>query len=775
VPYLTDVAGHDTIHDTERAMRQLLIALLLTAAVWETSAQVAQQSIDNAIAFARLYGVVRYFYPSDAAASLDWNRFAIHGVNQVRGARNGKELQATLQRLFNPLGPGIEISRNLPSAPALGDLDHQLIAWRYLGAAMADSSVPGPYRAKRTRRALVATAGSDGFATVMQTIPAQNLRGKTIRLRGLVRATSRESTAGAAALWLRVDRPNQQMGFFDNMSNRPIHDPDWKEYSIEGPVAEDATGVAFGVMASGTVTADFEAISLAVAQADGSWTPTAIEDGGFEATDAGSGGWVRAGTSKNVAITRPTDRAPEGRQFLRMSPMSNPASGAPSLNELFDSPPRTGARVDIDLGHGLEARVPTALSDTQAVEDAKRSTSLAALRAALARVTDSGDSPDLDTRLADVIVAWNVLRHFYPYWPESGVDWDARLRPQLALAYDATTRAAHRDTMRLVVTDARDGHGNVVDTRSSTAQRGWLPVRLGLIEGQLVVTATAAPGEAPVGAVLSTIDGVPAPQRLAEAMRLVSGTTQWKQTRALQEIAACATGTVVKVTIEIEAKAARPTSSLSCEAKPAPAEKRPEAITEVKPGLWYVDLTRARMIQITPVLDKLAAATGVIFDLRGYPTDAGAQILPHLIAAPETDRWMHVNKIIGPYGESAGWESFGWNLKPQSPRVGGKIVFLTDGRAISYAESVLGYVADRKLATIVGSATAGTNGNVAAFVVPGGFRILFTGMRVTGHDGRTPHHLVGVKPDVPMAPTVAGLRNGRDEVLDGAVALIGGQ
>jgi C-terminal processing protease CtpA/Prc len=165
----------------------------------------------------------------------------------------------------------------------------------------------------------------------------------------------------------------------------------------------------------------------------------------------------------------------------------------------------------------------------------------------------------------------------------------------------------------------------------------------------------------------------------------------------------------------------------------------------------------------------------VVFDVRGYPTDAGAQILPYLIATSEGDRWMHVNKIIGPYGESAGWESFGWNLEPQSPRVGGRIVFLTDGGAISYAESVLGYVADRKLGTIVGAATAGANGNVTSFVVPGGFRIAFTGMRVTGHDGQRPHHLVGVKPDVPMAPTLAGVRAGRDEVLDRAVALIRGQ
>ena len=104
-----------------------------------------------------------------------------------------------------------------------------------------------------------------------------------------------------------------------------------------------------------------------------------------------------------------------------------------------------------------------------------------------------------------------------------------------------------------------------------------------------------------------------------------------------------------------------------------------------------------------------------------------------------------------------------------------KIVFMTDGRAISYAESVMGYVADRKLGTIVGGTTAGTNGNVATFPVPGGFTIAFTGMRVTGHDGKAPFHLVGVKPDIASAPTIEGLRAGRDEVLERAVAVIRGK
>ena len=84
----------------------------------------------------------------------------------------------------------------------------------------------------------------------------------------------------------------------------------------------------------------------------------------------------------------------------------------------------------------------------------------------------------------------------------------------------------------------------------------------------------------------------------------------------------------------------------------------------------------------------------------------------------------------------------------------------------------MGYIADRRLATIVGAPTAGTNGNVAAFEVPGGYRVSFTGMRVTRHDGTSRRHLIGIAPDVPLSPTIDGLRRGRDELLEKAIALI---
>jgi Peptidase family S41 len=724
----------------------------------------AGREVDNVAAFARLYGVVRFFYPSDAAAALDWNRFAVHGVSRARTARSAADLAAVLKELVDPLGPGLEVGARLaPPGPAVASSE-PLVAWRYLGAGFMAGG--GPYRAKRTHRA---SAGSiDGFITIMQSIPAEALRGRSIRLRAQVRARA-TAESGAGALWLRVDRRNHALGFFDNMSDRPIREAEWRAYEIEGPVADDAEGVAFGVMAMGQTTADFDAVELATKEVTGEWTPVTVVDAGFEAAEGAPGGWFRSGRGlESATVSRPIGGAPQGAQYLHIGP---PPAGV-NDEELFpEGAPSFGSHVDLDLGSGLKGRVPLTLSDEQAKEDPSRQAALARLRTSLAAVGGPGPTPDLDQRLADVVVAWSVFQHFYPYWSEASVDWNGRLLPRLTEAAAALTREAQHDALRGLVADARDGHGRVGDSLDKT-ERGELPVRLAVVEGRLLVVSTGVPSEAPVGAVIKSIDGLPAADWLAQAMRLVSGTMQWRRVAAIRGLGSGARGATVKVVVD-DGQRPRETTLRYGEAPPEP--KRPREIAELEAGLWYVDLTRVKMADLTPKLQALASARGVVFDLRGYPGDAGAGILPHLLAAPESDRWMHVAKIVGPFYQTAGWQDFGWDITPASPRITGKVVFLTDGGAISYAESVMGYVADAKLGTIVGSTTAGTNGNVATFMTPGGFNVALTGMRVTRHDGRSPFHLVGVVPDIAVAPTIAGLRAGGDEVLERAIEVVRAQ
>jgi C-terminal processing protease CtpA/Prc len=114
----------------------------------------------------------------------------------------------------------------------------------------------------------------------------------------------------------------------------------------------------------------------------------------------------------------------------------------------------------------------------------------------------------------------------------------------------------------------------------------------------------------------------------------------------------------------------------------------------------------------------------------------------------------------------------GWSMKPAPPHLSGKIFFLTDGSAISYAESYMGFIRDFHLATIVGQPTAGTNGNINPFTLPGGYRISWTGMLVKDHNGGK-HHLKGITPDVPVQRTITGIREGRDEFLEKAIGLAG--
>ena len=468
------------------------------------------------------------------------------------------------------------------------------------------------------------------------------------------------------------------------------------------------------------------------------------------------------GSAPLPRVTVESGGAAEGTRFLRVTAVSSGTGATPAAAPVAGAASR-GAYSDVDLGSGLKARVRLSLTDAEARTPGP---SLDALMAAV--MSNPRGWSEADVRLASVVVAWNVLRHFYPYWTETAVDWDSRLQPQLALAATAVDRTTYRDALRQLIADARDGHGNVVDS-AATERRALLPLQFSVIEGRVVVTGSTVPGQVPVGSIVIAVDGKLAANRLDEGMRLNSGTAQWRQARALREMVGCTRDAGIAVSIQLPAEAAREVV-VPCTATRLVPEPRPNAVAETAPGIWYVDLTRVTVAELTPALPSLASAKGIVFDMRGYPTDAGSVILRHLIETPENDRWMHVARIARPFGQVESWQSAGWNLQPAAPQLPARRVFLTDGRAISYAESVMGYVKDRKLATIIGGPTAGTNGNIVTFTTPGGFAITFTGMRVTGHDGRAQHHMIGIAPDIRLDPTLAGVHAGRDELLERALA-----
>jgi len=67
-----------------------------------------------------------------------------------------------------------------------------------------------------------------------------------------------------------------------------------------------------------------------------------------------------------------------------------------------------------------------------------------------------------------------------------------------------------------------------------------------------------------------------------------------------------------------------------------------------------------------------------------------------------------------------------------------------------------------------GSRTAGADGDVSLIYLPGGVRIGMTGLGIFYPDG-SPTQRVGILPDIEVRPTIDGIRQGKDEVMQAAV------
>ena len=101
----------------------------------------------------------------------------------------------------------------------------------------------------------------------------------------------------------------------------------------------------------------------------------------------------------------------------------------------------------------------------------------------------------------------------------------------------------------------------------------------------------------------------------------------------------------------------------------------------------------------------------------------------------------------------------------------GKIVILVNETTVSRAEFVAMALQTAPHATVIGSQTAGADGNVSQLVLPGGIRTSFSGLGVFYPDGRETQH-VGIVPDIKARPTVMGLQREEDEVLARAIRFL---
>jgi C-terminal processing protease CtpA/Prc len=175
------------------------------------------------------------------------------------------------------------------------------------------------------------------------------------------------------------------------------------------------------------------------------------------------------------------------------------------------------------------------------------------------------------------------------------------------------------------------------------------------------------------------------------------------------------------------------------------------------------------------MFDAFQGTDAIIMDMRGYPQGTAWNIAPRLAQKPGTVAATFRRNLVQPEtSQDTGMMTLTFQqglLMTTKPRYAGKTVMLIDDRAISQSEHSGLFYRAANGTKFVGSGTAGANGDTTFFFAPGGIRINFTGHDVRWPDG-TQLQRVGLKPDIEVNPTIAGIRDGRDEVLERAVAYV---
>lgn len=751
------------------------LILLVFFIVSTGSGNKLERSINNIETFTRLYGYVKYFYPGDEAAAMDWERFAIYGIKRVENAPGSTELKKVLKELFLPMAPALVIHEShkktefsIASITPPNKEEMKMVAWQHQGVGFG--SVDSIYKSVRINRKTILKSANT-FGNVFKWIDAVPYRGKEIKMKAAVKVEK-----GIGQLWMRVDRKTKQPGFFENMDDRPIKTNQWNYYEIIGTVAKDAEKVFFGcfLRGSGQLWADDFQIYVRENEKSEQWTPVTIKNPGFEKDREGEvpKEWIAKGAGPGYVFQVTSGSAAKGGKSVSIKSQTVTMTGP--LPD-FQPKPEIGEYIAKELGSGLSCIMPIALYGTETYtfprSDQKELDQLLTVIKKEIPGQFSGD--DLYMRLADIAITWNIFRHFFPYFDVVKTDWKTSMTEALKDAYRDKTELDFLKTLRKFTAGLKDGHVSVHLTGDNSSAYS-APIQWDWIENKLVITGIydSKLKNLQIGDVVSALDGVKAEEAYKNQGRYISAATEgWKRYRTLTELLTGPKDSKMVLKIENNGEPHQITLTRTFTWMEYYQASRKDTVQykKIEKGIHYLNLDQIPMAEINKLMPELGKAKAIICDLRGYPK-GNSGLINHLLKEKENSLWMWVPQIIYPDYEKVAYYKVGWKLEPTKPTLRAKIVFITDGRAISYAESFLGYIEGFQLATIVGQPTAGTNGNVNPFTLPGGYRVTWTGMRVLKHDGSQLHG-VGIIPHVSVERTIKGVKAGGDEFLEKAIEI----
>jgi C-terminal processing protease CtpA/Prc len=394
--------------------------------------------------------------------------------------------------------------------------------------------------------------------------------------------------------------------------------------------------------------------------------------------------------------------------------------------------------------------------------------------------------PALEYRLLAAFRIWAAIHYFFPYKDLMEEDWDdvlAEFIPRMEQAEDAVS---YHFAVAEMVTHIHDSHGFIYSPVIwEHLGSVYAPIRLQIIEDQPVIIRVldeeiAKTARIRVGDVVLRIDGEDTMQRIAARAKYKPASTP--QSLMYQAAWLCLSGSEGTNAI----LTVRDRDQQVKEVK-LPRNTPYEAIYEIKQrtgdvtrflteNIGYADLDRLEIAEVDEMFEKFKHTQAIVFDMRGFPNGTMWSIAPRLAKEPGGKMALaHIPCRLAPDDPADDPQRHSFNNTEEQTvpptdkwHYPGKTVMLIDERAISQAEHTGLFCEAANGTKFIGSNTAGANGDITNITAPGGIFIVFTGVAIKHADGRQLQR-IGLVPDVEVKPTIKGIQEGVDEVLEAAI------
>ncbi|MET0634502.1 MAG: S41 family peptidase [Chitinophagaceae bacterium] len=387
--------------------------------------------------------------------------------------------------------------------------------------------------------------------------------------------------------------------------------------------------------------------------------------------------------------------------------------------------------------------------------------------------------PDAGYRLLCLYRYWAMVNYFFPYRHQTEPNWHQVLQESIPEFLSAKNEKEYTIAVLSLIAKVKDTHANIwSNNRALTSFKGrWgTPVQARFIEGKLVVTGyyTDSFGlrdKLKTGDEIVAINNREVEQLIKEYLPVTPASNYETQLRDLpNNYLLRSNDTVIKLKVKSD-KGLRevviPTVDLSLTFKNIDYQNS-NGYFLINKDIAYVYPAKYKNEDLPAIKKLFANAKGMVIDMRCYPSDFMPFTFGNYIKAKKSD----FVKFSIPDLSNPGQFSFTPTLKNGGGGgFRGNVIVIVNATSQSNAEYTTMAFQSSPNVKVLGSITAGADGNISSITLPGGISTVFSGIGVFYPDG-SPTQRVGVRIDYPVQPTIKGIREGRDELLEKAIELL---